>query len=217
MDYRGPRDSDFDNVCALNRALLELLGDGARAERWLAPLSPPLVARCRRLSAVRRERLARVPFLLMSFRETDAEYWETLLEAGRSRELFAQPVRDPVETQLLGAALGFVWQLSRVNPYVARLLSGATLHWCEQLADQPLVTVLAAAADSAVLELRRADDNLLWHRLLVDGTSANRDRREAARVSALQRVLTSAPRMPVARAARGMTPPSLGVAGTARR
>lgn len=217
MDYRGPKDSDFDNVCALNRALLELLGDGARAERWLRGLAPPLAARCRRLGGVRRERLARAPFLLMSFRETDAEYWEALLKAGRSRELFARPVRDPVETQLLGAAIGFVWQLSRVNAYVARLLSGATLHWCEQLAEQPLVTVLGAAADSAVLELRRADDAVLWQRLLVDGTSANRARREAARVSALQRVLTSAPRGPVARAARGMTQAPLSVAETARR
>ena len=211
MDYRGPRDSDFDNVCALNKALLARLGDGPRASRWLAPLPAPLARRCRRLGALQRERLARAPFLLMSFRETDAEYWASLLAAGRNRELFAAPAGDEAESRLLAAALGFVWQLSSVNPYAARLLSGATLHWCEQLADQPLVNVLAASTDSGVLGLRRAEDVVLWQRLLVDGTCANRGRREAARISALQRVLTVAPPVTVARAARDLSRPVLGV------
>ena len=216
MEFRGPQDSDYDNVRALNRALLDLWAAGAGGERWLAPLPGPLAARCRRLGVARRDRLAQVPFLLLSFRETDTERWESLLTAGRSRDLFTS-APEPREAALLDAALGFAWQLARGNAYAARLLCGASLHWCELVAEQPLVRVLAVAADAGLPVLRRADDPLLWQRLLADCTSSDRTLCEAARIAALQRVLTSVPEPPLQRAARRLDARALRVADESGR
>lgn len=193
MDYRGPQSADYDNVRALNRAFLEMLGDRAGGRRLLAVLSPALAERCRSLRRAERERLAGAPFLLLAFRERDIDWWERLFESGRSRELFAvHDTRPASEAALLSAALGFVWQLARLNPYAARLICAASLHWCEQLAERPLFDILARAAEHDVLELRAGDDEALWSKLLHAGTSADSTLCRAARISALQRLLTGA-------------------------
>ncbi len=216
MEYRGPQDSDYENVRALNRALLDLLAAGTAGDRWLAPLPGPLAERCRRLGVARRARLAGTPFLLLTFRETDTERWEGLLAAGRNRDLFAS-APDARETPLLDATLGFAWQLARANAYAARLLCGASLHWCELVAEQPLVRVLAVAADAGLAGLRRADDPVLWQRLLTDCTAPDRTLCEAARIAALQRVLTSVPGLPLKRAARRLDGRTLRVADESGR
>jgi len=209
MDFRGPEDSDYENVTALNRALVARCAGTASGRRLLGALPAPLAARWHRLSGVQRERLARTPLLLLSFREGDHAFWDRLL--GESRPLFeAAGARDASLAALVDAALGYVWHLARLNPYSARLICGASLHWCERLAEQPLAELTAAAAGSRLVTLRAADDTCLWRKLLGDGVSADRTLRDAARISVLQRVLTGAEdmRMRPALAARRLDAPS---------
>lgn len=192
MDYRGPQDADYDNVRALNGAFLDLLAGAERGPALAAVLPAPLAERCRGLTRLQRARLARTPFLLPSFCEDDAERWAALFDGGRSLPLFAADSRSSeAEAGLRHAALGFVWQLARLNPYAARLICGATLHWCEQLAERPLIEVIAVASAPDLLAPRRAGDACLWRKLLYDGIAADRAVRDAARISALQRVLTA--------------------------
>jgi len=216
MDYRGPQPADYDNVRALNLAFLKLLGDRERTGRWFRRLPDTLFERAASLTALERERLASAPFLLFSCREGDAEHWEWLLDVGRSENLLEPAAnRDPAETGVVAAALGFMWQLARQNPYAARLICGASLHWCEQLAERPLLDVVSAAASGNVLELRNAADAELWNKLLYTGTIDIRPIAEAARISAMQRVLTYATGVrpvPAAMAASRLHAPTLRVA-----
>jgi len=209
MEYRGPENTDYDNVTALNRALLACCAGGGAGRRLLGVLPAHLAARWRRLSGVERERLARTPFLLLSFRERDYDFWDRLL--GENRPLFESAAgSDPALSALVGSALGYVWHLACLNPYAARLICGASLHWCERLAEQPLAELTAAAAGRSLVTLRSADDACLWSKLLRDGVAADRTVRDAARISALQRMLTGyeAPGMRPALAARRLGGPS---------
>jgi len=89
------------------------------------------------------------------------------------------------------ALLGFLWQLAKCNPYTARLVSGATLGWCEQLASCPLVSLFAqTAVRRSPLEPRLPASADFWNKLLTAGTSPQKDVRIAARVSAMQTVMT---------------------------
>lgn len=218
MEYRGPQDADYDNVQALNRTWLGLLGDTRRARRLLSGMPAKLAERLSGLRSLQRERLARTPFLLLSFCEDDAARWAELFEGldGRNRLLFAgSPPGDPAESGLTHAALGFVWQLARLNPYAARLICGASLHWCEQIAERPLIEVLVTASCGELLAPRRAGDICLWQKLLCEGTAADRAVREAARISALQRVLTAGQEPAERRhalAARRLSAPGMQVA-----
>lgn len=192
MDYHGPQAADYENVRALNGAFLALLAGGRRGAALLRDLPAPLAERCLTLTALQRERLARTPFLLLSFREEDAERWSALLGGGHSLPLNgANAARDAAQAGLTHAALGFVWQLARLNPYTARLICGASLHWCELLADRPLIDIIALASADELLAPRRAADACLWRKLLYEGTAAERAVRDAARISALHRVLTT--------------------------
>lgn len=218
MEYRGPQDADYDNVRALNRTWLGLLGDAPRARRLLAGLPAALAERCVGLRSLQRERLARTPFLLLSFREDDTGRWAAMFEGldGRGRSLFAgSPPQDAAEAGLTHAALGFVWQLARLNPYAARLICGASLHWCEQIAERPLIEVVVTASCGELLVPRRAGDTCLWRKLLYEATAADRAVRDAARISALQRVLTAGQEPGTGRrslAARRLAAPGMQVA-----
>ena len=104
----------------------------------------------------------------------------------------------------------FLWQLAQRNPYAARLVSGASLSWCEQASACTLMDLYARALeDQALLAPRMAEETGLWNRLLSGGVSNRRDVRLAARVAALQTVLTQRrvrPYRPLAAAARRMPP-----------
>lgn len=192
MRYRGPQPADFQNVEALNAAFLGVVaGGGRRAEGLLAGLSAPLRSRLASLTMLQRERLAKTPFLLFSFCEADSQFWAELFQEGPNGSLFNPPRAIPLnESQVLGAGLGFIWQLARDNTYAARLVCGASLHWCEQLAERPLLQVVSVAMRADTLRLRREHDAMLWHKLLHAGVASERPVRRAARICALQRLLT---------------------------
>ena len=194
MLYACPEPDDFAETRALNRAFLAFLLAGSASDPHFGDLHPQLAVRLRSLDSDQVERLADVPFLLLSFREADRALWERAL----TYEAVAEPAecspRDGERQRLVAAALGFAWQLARRNPYVLRLLSGTSLHWCERLAEQPFIAVVHRASASGDLpRLRAARDTGVWRKLLTDGVS-RRDRiRRAAQLSSLHMRLTRAP------------------------
>lgn len=192
MDYSGPRPADLADVHALNVALLACVRStrGGAALRLQLPLSvQPLLAA---LTDQQMQRLAKAPFLLMSLRERDDVYWTQLLGDGANRDLFAtSPIAVDDCSRIVAATIGFAWQLSRRNPYSARLLFGASLSWCERVATRPLFELLCRTADRTdVLGLRLARNEDFWQRLLRGGLSSESDIRRAAQLCALQTMLT---------------------------
>jgi hypothetical protein len=194
VEFRGPGATDFENVHSLNRAYLRLLKHHPELRRSLGGLPPPLATALVSLAEGEGDRLASAPFLLLSFRERDDEFWQGIFAEGAHRDLFAvsQPPSDDLG-RLISAGLGFVWQLARQNPYAARLICGASLHWCEQLTELTFLHLLATAgARTDVVALRCGDDAALWTKLLASGVSREKEVRRAAHISALQSVLTRA-------------------------
>jgi len=188
MSFNGPAAVDYRNVEALNRAYLLLLQSRTALRQSLAQLSPPL---CRSMTSLTNRQVARLsatPFLLLSLRERDDHLWDQVF-AGDS-ELLVPPLTDDLD-RLRSATLGFAWQLARQNPYTLRLICGASLHWCERIAERTVFDLLAAVSPYPdLLVLRRADDHDLWQKLLADGISRDTAVRRAAHMCALQTVLT---------------------------
>ena len=190
MAFDGPAPCDYRNVSALNRAYLSLLQADRDARQTLQQLPSQLSRRITTLTRHQVDRLSATPFLLLSFRERDDDLWEQILSTEIGGDLLTHPLTDDLE-RLQSAGLGFVWQLARRNPYTLRLTCGATLHWCEQIAERTFFALLAAVAPHPdLLELRRGDDEELWLKLLVNGVSRDRNVRSAAHASALQTILT---------------------------
>ncbi len=193
MDFQGPTPADYDNLRSLNVAFLELVrNDGGR---YLDGLSTELSRRLKRLSRREIAWLAATPFLLFSFRERDDHFWQKLLNDEKCQDLFTVPIRSTDETsRLVSAGLGFVWQLAIHNPFAARLLCGASTHWCEQITERTFLHILAVAGRrSDLLVLRARHDNDLWSKLLHAGLSQIAAARNAAHISALQYMLTRQP------------------------
>lgn len=212
MHYPGPQTADLANVLVLNRAFIAWQRAGIRESAPERGLPPEACARIAALSCEQRERLARMPFLLMSFAEDDAARWQSLFAEQQTRDLLqCVQRRDETASRLVAAGLGFLWQLSQRNPYAVRLVSGASLTWCEQLASCTLMDLYSRALeDAALLAPRMADRPDLWHKLLTAGVSNRRQLRRAARVAALQTVLTQSPLRayrPLAAAACKLPPP----------
>ena len=215
MEYSGPEPADFANVAALNGDYLRLLASTRDPRRRLAPA--PIAESIRRLRRPQAARLAAAPFLLFSLRERDAVYWEVILRERPVADLFARPA-DPVNdsASLIAASMGFLWELAKRNPFAARLVCCASLHWCEQIAEKTFCQLLAqvrAAPD--LLTLRLGNDEKLWSKLLADGISPDRKLRDAAHLTALQYVLTKSDTPVVKRwpvAARSADSPGLRIA-----
>ena len=130
--------------------------------------------------------------------------------------------RPPDAVYLLTVAtLGFLWELARRNPFAARLVSGVSLGWCEQLAGcMPLRIFRFAASESNLLAPRLAGHRLFWQKLLGAGTSSDAEVRRSAQLCALQTVLTRSPseRYRALRSAACRMPrPTLRVADHGRR
>lgn len=193
MDFSGLEPTDLDDVRAINVAYLELLRSGAGETQRLklpARLRPVVAALTRRQV----ERLAGVPFLLLTLNESDESYWGRVHEELPACDLFAEN-HDPLDpiARIVVSALGFQWQLARRNAYAARLVCGACLAWCEQLAACSLLRVLQCAADcQRLVAPRQAAHEVFWTRLLGAGLSSAEDVRRAAHLSALQIVLSPA-------------------------
>lgn len=217
MDYQGPSDVDYENVFSLNGAFLDLLRRDPAARRCMLDMPEALARRLVALNAHQADRLARTPFLLFSLRERDDPFWSAVFDAPADRDLFSVPLSATDELgRLIAAGLGFVWQLAKHNPYSARLICGASLHWCEQLTERTFLHVLSlAGTQQDVLVARAAADTELWTKLLDFGISRENVVRHAAHISALQCVLTSAA-VPastrLANAACAVRPPALRVA-----
>lgn len=192
MHYQGPEAADLGNVVALNSAWLNWLG----ATRSLQPADRGLPAAVQEklasLQHAQRERLARAPFLLMSFREHDEARWQRLFAERRNLDLLQSlQACDDAAARIVAAGIGFIWQLAGRNPYAARLVSGASLNWCEQLAELTLVELFERIAGQGDLLMPRLADNAnFWNKLLAAGMHPRRDVRAAARACALQTVLT---------------------------
>ena len=193
MDFQGPTPADYDNLRSLNVAFLELVRKDGR--RYLEGLSMDLGRRLQHLSRREIGWLAATPFLLFSFRERDDGFWQKLLNDEKCRDLFTVPVSSTDETgRLVSAGLGFVWQLAIHNPFAARLLCGASTHWCEQITERTFFHILAVAGHrSDLLVLRARHDIELWRKLLFVGVSQEAAARNAAHISALQYLLIRQP------------------------
>jgi len=215
MAFDGPETTDYRNVISLNRAYLTLLQRDLRCRQGLRQLSTRLADKISNLSKRQIERLAATPFLLLSFRESNDHYWSKVLDRKKGGDLFTSSGSDDLDN-LVSAGLGFIWQLARQNPYALRLICGASLHWCEEIAEQTFFRLLVSvAAHGDVLQLRAAHDHELWRKLLDDGVNSENTICRAAHVSALQTVLTQPQhkkRQTWALAARNMNSPGLRVA-----
>ena len=157
----------------------------------------------------------------MSLAEHDGRRWREVFAAAPHDDLFdAQYRRGEAEDRLTLAMLGFLWHLVRRNPHTARLVSGATLEWCDQLAALSLVALYAQAGRCSPLQPRLSGDADLWKKLLGAGTSGCREVRLAAHASAMQMVIagsaTSAPQR-LSAAACKMPAVPIRVAGRRRK
>ncbi len=222
MEFRGPEPVDFANVHSLNKAFLKHLcrsNDGERLRRQLSPQLEPLVAG---LTGLQIRRLAKAPFLLFSLRELDDDYWSDIFADATTGDLFTPHEQPSTESnQLVAAALAFLWQLSTRNPYAVRILSGASVSWCERMSDVTVVGLLQRTSGRGeLLTLRLADNDYLWRKLLTAGISSETEVRAAAQQCALQTMLTYAQTTPyraLSAAACRVPVPSIQVAEGPRR
>jgi hypothetical protein len=170
-EYPGPGSDDYANVQALNSAFIKASSD---------------------LKGPQRGRLAASPFLLFSMRENDPEWWEDALAEQRQGDLMASDDLDsPKLRSIQTAAVSFLWQLSRRNPYAVRVISGATIAWCETISRLPIITLLERVGARGDLMLSRLDDlDAIGKRLLGKGTSSERNVRRSSQLTALQSLLT---------------------------
>jgi hypothetical protein len=212
MPYHGPDRADLANVFVLNTAFIAWQRTWSLGNARDSAMSPENCARLADLSLEQRERLARTPFLLMSLAEDDEARWQSLFLEQHTRDLLqCMQIRDEAASRLTAAGLGFLWQLAQRNPYAARLVSGASLTWCEQLATCTLMDLFTRALeDQTLLAPRMAGKAGFWDKLLTAGVSKRRHLRIAARVAALHTVLTNAPARPyrALAAAACKTPPA---------
>ncbi len=216
MDYSGPDASDFADVAALNHAFLMRLRSTAGAnlrERLPQRLRPAVAA----LRDVQVERLATTPFLLLTLRERDADYWKRLVGEDGFPDLFATATDGADD--IVAAALSFLWHLARRNPYALRLLAGAANDWCATLAGSTLLELVRRASTRPdILLPREADNHEFWRKLLGPGLSSDASVRSAAHTACLQTMLTGLPEsVPILRAAaRRSQPPRYRTAAIRR-
>lgn len=169
-EFPGPSPDDYANVLALNTAFIKTTSE---------------------LRGPQRGRLAGAPFLLFSLREDDAGWWAGVLaEQSQGDLMAASEYESPELRRIQTAAMSFLWQLARRNPYAARIISGATIAWCEKITSLPLVTLLNRIGGRDDLMVSRLDMPVaLGERLLRGGTSSRRQIRRSSQLTALQTLL----------------------------
>ncbi len=217
MDFSGPQKAEFTNVRSLNRAFLNSLRSPSEESGLRQAFPPKLRPMVEGLTDLQARRLAEAPFLLLSLREQDDDYWSALFADDPNGDLFAMVSRDGHDKYLAAAALGFLWQLAQHNPYAVRLVSGATIKWCDRLATCTLLRLLNRTADRTdLLRPRLASNSEFWCKLLGPGLSSEPGIRTAAHLSALQSMLTldrAAQHRDVRAAACKIRPPAFRIAG----
>jgi len=172
-EFPGPNPDDYANVLALNTAFIKATFE---------------------MKGPQRGRLAAAPFLLLSLRERDIDWWDAALVENRQGDLMAPPeLDDPELRRIQTATLSFLWHLARRDPYATRIISGATVSWCEKITDLPLVTLLdRVGVRSDLVQSRLNSPDQLGARLLGDGISSRRNVRRSSQLTALQSLLTHA-------------------------
>ncbi len=170
-DFPGPSPDDYSNVLALNTAFIEATSD---------------------LKGPQRGRLAAAPFLLFSFRENDLQWWTSVLADSHQGDLMATALVSPAHLRgIQTAGLSFLWHLALRNPYAARIISGASVSWCEKITSLPLVTLLNRISSCPDLMVSRLETpTAIGERLLDSGTSSRRKIRKSSHFSAWQTLLT---------------------------
>ena len=170
-EYPGPNEDDYENVRALNSAFIKATSD---------------------LKGPQRGRLAAAPFLLFSLRENDLAWWNDALADEPQGDFLAASAHQNSELRRLQtAALSFVWQLARRDPYAVRIISGATRMWCEKLTAMPLLTLLDRIGARNDLIISRLEHSApIGERLLDGGTSSTAKIRRSSQLTALQTLLT---------------------------
>lgn len=194
MDFSGPQATDFANVKSLNHAFLNCLRRPSCGRHLRQQLPQKIQCLVEGLTDFQVQRLSSAPFLLLSLRERDAAYWQALFDADASGDLLIVLDSGTETDQLAIAGLAFLWALAKRNPYATRLVSGATLNWCEQLAERTVLQLLQQSSGRRdLLQPRFAGNTHFWNKLLGPGLSSERDVRSAAHLAALQSVLTEDP------------------------
>ena len=89
MDFSGPERTDFANVQALNRAFLLKLRSPAAGRRLRGRIPEALRDAIEGLTDRQVDRLSASPFLLLSLREHNAEFWRGLEADSPVMDLFA--------------------------------------------------------------------------------------------------------------------------------
>ena len=169
-DYQPPDADDYANVTELNHA-------------WLRATTG--------LRGPQRARLAAAPFLLFSLREHDLEWWRDALDSKSQADWLCQTESAPNPIRRIqSAALGFIWQLARRNPYAARLVSGAGVTWCELLTSVPIVALIERVADRPDMTLSRLDRDATTS-IEAACTSERAELRRSSHLGALQSMLTT--------------------------
>ena len=192
MEFQGPAARDLANVCALNQAFLDVLRNADEQSMRAPSTSDGLVKKLVALGTRRSDRLAECPFLLFALAESEEWRWARLFDEEKPADMIDRLERPPeAAARLAAAALGFLWELAMRNPYAARLVSGASLSWCEQLSDSSPVRLFRfAAIEPNLLTPRLANRSEFWAKLLDAGSSQEKEIRHAAQLCALQTVLT---------------------------
>lgn len=171
-EYPGPSPDDYANVLALNTAFIKATSD---------------------LKGPQRGRLAAAPFLLFSLHENDTDWWANALADQRQGELMEAELSDPQLRRIQTAAMGFLWQLGRRNPYAARLVSGATITWCDQITALPLVTLLERIGRrDDLIRSQLLEAGPIGERLLGGGISSRPQIRRSSHLFVLHCLLTRA-------------------------
>ena len=172
-EFPGPSPDDYANVLALNTAFIKATFE---------------------MPGPQRGRLAATPFLLLSFRERDLDWWDVALVENRQADLMAGADLDnPQLRRIQTASLSFLWHLARRDPYATRIISGATVSWCEKITDLPLVTLLDRIGGRGdLMQSRLGSPDEPDTQLLGNGTSSRRKVRRSSQLAALQSLLTHA-------------------------
>jgi len=192
MDFQGPDAADLDNVYALNCAYLDGLSRPLAVAPGTRSGTVSIIEKLTALSARKSNCLSQCPFLIYALPEAADRRWARLFSDDAQPDLFDLTKDSPEGVcELAPATLGFLWELAKRNPYATRLVSGASLDWCERLAGSSPVRVFRFATDEpGLLSPRLPTHREFWSKLLGAGTSNDKEIRHSAHLTAMQTVLT---------------------------
>ena len=185
MDFQGPDVADLDNVYGLNRAYLDALSRPLAVAPGAPSGTASIIEKLTALSVRKSTCLSQCPFLIYSFPEAADRRWARLFSDAAQPGLFDGTSLSPeCVGGLAPATLGFLWELAKRNPYATRLVSGASLDWCERLADSSPVRVFRFATyEPGLLSPRLPTHREFWSKLLGAGTSNDKEIRHSAQLT----------------------------------